>query len=146
MGKLTAEQLAEFVNVKRHGGSASAEAGDDGDGRLGELLVEEGLVEWRGRSWSGRGPSGISSSKMRVPVLYVGANCPACETARMFLNLRGIAYEERSIEDPQVMRELLSITGKTTVPVLSLPDGDLLIGWDARRWIRRLDPEGVIVE
>jgi glutaredoxin len=81
-----------------------------------------------------------------IPTLYTGHNCAACETARAFLNLRGIAYEERSIEDPKVMRELVAITGKTTVPVLELPDGELLIGWDPRRWIRALDPEGVIIE
>jgi len=79
-------------------------------------------------------------------VLYVGPDCVACEEARRFLKLRGIAYEERSVEDPKVMEELLVITGKTTVPVLELPDGELLVGWDPRRWIRALDPDGVIVE
>jgi len=81
-----------------------------------------------------------------LAVLYVGPECPACETAKKFLELRGIAYEERSVEDPKVMKELLSITGKTTVPVLELPDGGLLVGWDSRRWIRALDPEGVLYE
>ena len=83
---------------------------------------------------------------MKLPVLYVGPECPACETAKKFLELRGIAYEERSVEDPGVMEELLAITGKTTVPVLDLPTGELLIGWEPRRWARALDPEGVIVE
>jgi glutaredoxin len=81
-----------------------------------------------------------------LAVLYVGPQCPACVTAKKFLELQGIFYEERSVEDPKVMRELLAITGKTTVPVLELPDGELLVGWDPRRWIRALDPEGVIVE
>ncbi len=83
---------------------------------------------------------------MKLPVLYVGPECPACETARTFLELRGIVHEERSIEDPKVMRELVAITGKTTVPVLELPDGELLIGWDARRWAKVLDPEGAVLE
>ena len=78
----------------------------------------------------------------KLPVLYVGPECPACHTAKRFLELRGIAYEERSVEDPRVMRELLAITGKTTVPVLDLPTGELLIGWEPRRWARALDPEG----
>jgi glutaredoxin len=79
-------------------------------------------------------------------VLYVGPDCPACATAKKFLELRGIAYVERSVEDPKVMRELVAITGKTAVPVLELPGGELLVGWDPRRWMRALDPEGVIVE
>ncbi len=82
----------------------------------------------------------------RRPVLYVGPACPACFTAKKFLELRGIAYEERSVEDPRVMEDLLAITGKTTVPVLELPTGELLIGWEPRRWARALapapDPEG----
>jgi glutaredoxin len=82
----------------------------------------------------------------RLPVLYVGPECPACLAAKKFLELRGIAYVERSVEDPQVMEELLAITGKTTVPALDLPTGELLIGWDPRRWIRALDSEGVGVE
>jgi glutaredoxin len=81
-----------------------------------------------------------------LPVLYVGPECPACQTAKKFLELQGIVYRERSVEDPKALQELLVITGKTTVPVLELPDGELLVGWDPRRWIRALDPEGVIIE
>jgi len=81
------------------------------------------------------------STDGQVPVLYVGPHCPACETARTFLELRGIAYEERSIEEPRVREELLAITGKTTVPVLELPTGELLVGWDPRRWARALEVE-----
>lgn len=72
-------------------------------------------------------------------VLYTGPNCAPCESARQWLVDRGVEFEERSVADPKTRRELLAITGKTTVPVLELSNGDLLVGWNPRAWALRLD-------
>lgn len=74
-------------------------------------------------------------------VLYTGPDCAPCRSARQWLLDRGMDFEERCVTDPKTRRELLAITGKTTVPVLELTDGDLLIGWNPKAWARRLDPE-----
>lgn len=70
--------------------------------------------------------------------LYTGPDCTPCRSARQWLVDRGFAFEERTVDDPKTRRELLAITGKTTVPVLELSDGDLLVGWNPRAWAQRL--------
>ena len=72
-------------------------------------------------------------------ILYTGPDCTPCRAARQWLLDRGVDFEERSVADPKARRELLAITGKTTVPVLEFAHGELLIGWNPRAWAQRLD-------
>lgn len=78
-----------------------------------------------------------------LPLLYTYRRCPYAMRARLALLVarQPCAAFEISLRDKPA--ELLALSPKGTVPVLRLPDGQVLEqSWDIMRWALAADPEG----
>lgn len=63
--------------------------------------------------------------------LYTLSTCPVCDKAREVLTERGLAFEERLLDDREDWQdEVIGLTNQYTVPVLVYPDGQFEIGID----------------
>lgn len=62
-------------------------------------------------------------------IVYTLRNCPTCDKARTALNERGVAFEERGVDDnAQWWEEVQEYA--LTVPVIIWEDGDVQVGWE----------------
>ena len=79
-----------------------------------------------------------------LPVLYSFRRCPYAMRARLALAVSGEPYELREVVLRDKPAELLAASPKGTVPVLVLPDGEVIEqSLDVMLWaLRRHDPEG----
>lgn len=79
-----------------------------------------------------------------LPVLYSFRRCPYAMRARLALAISGQAYELREVVLRNKPAEMLAASPKGTVPVLVLPDGEVIEqSLDVMLWaLRRNDPEG----
>jgi glutathione S-transferase len=77
------------------------------------------------------------------PVLYSFRRCPYAMRARLALAVSGIACELREVVLRDKPAELLAASPKGTVPVLVLPNGDVIDqSLDIMRWaLQQHDPE-----
>ena len=77
------------------------------------------------------------------PILYSFRRCPYAIRARLALAVSGTRYELREVDLRTKPAEMLAASAKATVPVLALPDGDVIDeSLDIMRWaLRRRDPE-----
>lgn len=56
-------------------------------------------------------------------IIWSKNNCPFCDQAKKLLGLRGIAYEERNINDGYDKEDLLAaVPGARTLPQIFLDD------------------------
>lgn len=78
------------------------------------------------------------------PILYSFRRCPYAMRARMALAVSETACEIREVKLRDKPAEMLAASPKATVPVLVLPDGEVIDeSLDIMRWaLRRNDPEG----
>ncbi len=68
--------------------------------------------------------------RRRDPVVFYSASwCGYCNRVRDYLRKKGIAYEERSIDDPVFRAELKRETGAGFVPVV-VYGGERVVGWN----------------
>ena len=63
---------------------------------------------------------------MAVPVLYSFRRCPYAMRARLALQASGMEVELREVELKNKPAEMLQVSPKGTVPVLVLPDGQVI--------------------
>jgi glutathione S-transferase len=79
-----------------------------------------------------------------LPILYSFRRCPYAMRARMALWVAGIAVELREVKLANKPPELIAASAKATVPVLVLPDGEVIDESLAiMRWaLSQADPEG----
>ena len=79
-----------------------------------------------------------------LPVLYSFRRCPYAIRARLALAVSGVAYELREVLLRDKPPELLAASPKGTVPVLVLPNGEVLDqSLDIMLWaLRQADPQG----
>jgi glutathione S-transferase len=79
-----------------------------------------------------------------LPLLYTYRRCPYAIRARMALAVSGTAYEAREVSLRDKPPELIAASPKATVPVLVLPDGQVIDESLAiMRWALTLrDPAG----
>ena len=84
------------------------------------------------------------SDSLPLPLLYSYRRCPYAMRARMALLLAGVAFNVFEIVLRDKPPALLALSPKGTVPVLHLPDGQVLEqSWDIMRWaLEARDPEG----
>ncbi|MEH6549755.1 MAG: glutathione S-transferase [Pseudomonadales bacterium] len=68
----------------------------------------------------------ILAESGRLPILYSFRRCPYAMRARMALAVAGIELELREILLKNKPRAMLDISPKGTVPVLVLPDGEVI--------------------
>lgn len=48
--------------------------------------------------------------------VYTKSSCAPCQTLKMWLSKKGIAYQEKNVEDPANLEEMLKRTGNLSVP------------------------------
>ena len=63
---------------------------------------------------------------MTTPLLYTYRRCPYAMRARMALLQAGVAYEAHEVSLRDKPAAMLALSPKGTVPVLVLPDGQVL--------------------
>ena len=78
------------------------------------------------------------------PILYSFRRCPFAMRARLALAVSGARYEGREIILRAKPAALLAASAKGTVPVLVLPEGEIIDqSLDIMRWaLAKCDPEG----
>lgn len=70
--------------------------------------------------------------KIRV-VLFTHPDCPPCHILKLFLEEKGVAFEERDIAaDPAAVRELTEKYNSHSTPTLVIGE-EVLIGFDPER-------------
>lgn len=81
---------------------------------------------------------------MSLPVLYSFRRCPYAIRARLALHYSAIPVEIKEVALRNKPAEMLALSPKGTVPVLHLPDGQVLEqSLDIMRWaLAQRDPEG----
>jgi len=79
-----------------------------------------------------------------LPILYSFRRCPYAMRARMALWISSTSCELREVKLAEKPEAMLAASNKGTVPVLVLPDGEVLDeSLDVMRWaLGRNDPEG----
>lgn len=82
-----------------------------------------------------------------LPILYSYRRCPYAMRARMALSYAGIAVETREVSLKQKPAHMLQVSPKGTVPVLVLPDGQVIDqSLDIVRWaLQQRDADGWII-
>ena len=72
---------------------------------------------------------------MQKPLLYTYRRCPFAMRARMALLLAEIAFDAHEVSLRDKPAEMLALSPKGSVPVMRLPDGQVLEqSWDIMRW------------
>jgi glutathione S-transferase len=82
------------------------------------------------------------------PILYSFRRCPYAMRTRMAIAVSGVQVELREVVLRDKPRELIAASAKATVPVLLLPDGEVIDeSLDIMRWaLSQNDPENWLVE
>ena len=66
-------------------------------------------------------PFALQMARKAAPIkLYTAPECPDCDSARKYLNKRGIPFSEVSVVLDSQAAELRKLTGRVTVPVLMI--------------------------
>jgi glutaredoxin len=66
--------------------------------------------------------------------MYSLATCPVCFKARRVLKQRGVAFEDRVVDDrPDWCMEIVRLSNQSTAPIILWPDGRVEIGIDGER-------------
>ena len=81
---------------------------------------------------------------MAEVIVYSKSACPYCDRAKMLLNAKGVAFEERRVDlDPALLEEMLAKSGgRRTVPQIFI-NGEGIGGFDdlwALEQQNKLDP------
>lgn len=74
-------------------------------------------------------------------ILFTARNCPPCNSARDYLNKRGVPFAERTVETNDDGMEFKRLTGAEGVPVATL-GGQVLLAFDSEAWSNALDATG----
>jgi len=66
-------------------------------------------------------------------VVFTQPDCPPCLIVKLFLEEKGVIFEERDItSDPEALRELTEKYGSRSTPTLVIGD-EVMIGFDPER-------------
>lgn len=86
-----------------------------------------------------------SVMKAQMPILYSFRRCPYAIRARLGLASAGIGYVLREVVLRDKPADMLKVSPKGTVPVLVLPDGQVIDeSLDIMKWaLEEQDPEGL---
>lgn len=104
------------------------------------------MIGWRGRARAKPEPlKAVPLPTVEpLPLLYSYRRCPYAMRARMALLQARVNFQAVEIVLRDKPAELLRLSPKATVPVLLLPDGQVLDeSWDIMRWaLESRDPDG----
>jgi glutaredoxin len=79
---------------------------------------------------SGAGAGALGS---RVEITLYGADwCGACRMAKQYMDGKGIAYEERNVDEPRWAEEMRAKAGPGGIPVIEV-EGQIMRGFSADR-------------
>jgi glutaredoxin len=74
---------------------------------------------------------GVNARDMSKLVLYTLTSCSTCDKAKTVLTERGVAYEERILDDREDWQdEVIRISAQYSVPVQVHPDGRVEVGFE----------------
>ncbi len=92
---------------------------------------------------NGESSTQSSGSAPNLPILYSFRRCPYAMRARMAVSYAGLKVELREIELKNKPSTMLELSSKGTVPILVLPDGQLIEeSLDIMLWaLSKNDPE-----
>jgi glutaredoxin len=120
----------------------------DGDGRVnyGDQPPSDARdlsrIDLRGRTQddgSNALPFELRRAMSQYPAaLYTAVNCPACDTARVYLRGRGVPFQEIVVETEEEAAEMRRRVGVDSVPVMTLGRTPS-IGFNESAWSRALD-------
>lgn len=66
-------------------------------------------------------------------VIFTQPDCPPCQVMKLFLEEKGVAFEERDISlDPSAVRELTEQYNSHSTPTLVIGE-EVMIGFDPER-------------
>ncbi len=84
-----------------------------------------------------------ATATMDIPILYSFRRCPYAMRARLALAVSGLKYELREVVLREKPAEMLAVSPKATVPVLVLPNGQVIDeSLDIMQWaLAQNDPE-----
>jgi len=64
-------------------------------------------------------------------IMYTLATCPTCVTARRVLKQRGIAFEDRVVDDrPDWAMDVVRLSNQSSAPIIVWTDGRIEVGID----------------
>jgi hypothetical protein len=91
-------------------------------------------------------PFELRQTVSRYPVtLYAGSNCIPCDSARQFLQQRGVPYSERRVLTAEDTAALERLTGGRTIPALTVGSQPLR-GYNPTDWTTYIDAAGYPAE
>ncbi len=67
-----------------------------------------------------------------IPIVYTLTVCPACDKLREAWGSRGVAYEERRVDQSQNTLDEALLYGDS-VPIIVYPDGRVEVGFEGER-------------
>lgn len=106
------------------------------------LLAAGRVSAQTGNSGNGPLPYVVAQAAQRYPVtLYSSSNCTPCDSARAFLNQRGIPFAEKTISSNADLAALKDLTHSTSVPALTIGTQSL-DGFSSSTWSQYLDAAG----
>lgn len=106
------------------------------------LLAVGGALAQTGNAGNGQLPYLVAQAAQRYPVtLYASSHCTPCESARAFLNQRGIPFVEKTISSNADLAALKDLTHSTNVPALTI-GAQALDGFSSSTWSQYLDAAG----
>jgi glutathione S-transferase len=77
----------------------------------------------------------LPSPVMQTPLLYTYRRCPYAMRARMALLVAGVGFDAYEVSLRDKPSEMLALSPKGSVPVMRLPDGQVLEqSWDIMQW------------
>lgn len=87
-------------------------------------------------------PYALQQVAARFPVLlYTGADCGPCDSARQLLTARGVPFNERTVQTDEDIEALRRLSGDTSLPVVTI-GGQRLKGFAPGEWAQYLDSAG----
>ena len=83
----------------------------------------------RGPASSARSGFAASAPSARAALIMYSADwCGVCTRAKRYMDRKGIAYDERDVDDPSIKREMVEKAGPGGIPVFDA-DGQILRGF-----------------
>ena len=87
-------------------------------------------------------PLGVKQAASQYPfTLYTASDCGACDSARSYLQRRGVPYAEKTITSNEEIQALQQLSGNTILPFATL-GGQHLSGFSTNDWSSYLDAAG----
>jgi len=61
--------------------------------------------------------------------VYTTATCPECKVVKSYLNAMNIRFEEVLVNTPELIDEVVNLTGQRRVPVIRT-ENEVVVGFD----------------